>query len=101
MENIPQLNPNDFTFIKNIGSRSFGDVKLVEHNQTKQKYAAKVEKITSKSGLEEKSFKREILKYSKIDNTDILKLSGFFINNYKNEDRYTLITEYMVNNSDI
>lgn len=95
MENIPQLNPNDFTFIQNIGNGSFGLVRLVEHNQTKQKYAAKEERIISKSGLEEKSFKREIQIYSKIDNAAILKLSGYFVTNYKNEERYTLITEYM------
>ena len=80
LEHEPSL--ADFTFIKELGIGSFGEVHLVSHNKTKAQYALKCIDKSLPENIEEKSsFYREVEIMYKLNHPNIVKLYGHFEDN--------------------
>ena len=73
---------NDFEFIKELGTGSFGQVYLAKHKKTKAIYAIKSIDKQDPLNLEEKaSFAREVEIMYKLNHPNIVKLYGHFEDN--------------------
>ena len=90
---------NSFEIIDLIGKGPSGEVYLVEEKKTGNYYSAKVLNKSLSSPSLQKNFNDLIIFYSKILYHPIVKLYGFNYNDFNNESRPTIFTEYIENGS--
>ena len=90
LEHEPTL--ADFTFIKELGLGSYGEVHLVSHNKTKAQYALKcIDKSLPENIEEKESFFREVEIMYKLNHPNIVKLYGHF----EDEDFCYFLIQYI------
>lgn len=91
------VNLNEYEITETIGQGPYGDVYLIEHKSTKEKYIAKTlnQELTEKTS--QKTFSEILTKTSKIRSQSIASVIGFSLTNFNNENYPTIITEYFPN----
>lgn len=96
-----KIDINDFEIIQRIGSGSFSSVFLVKEKKTSDLYAAKVPLRPISEYLSEdlKNIRREISNMCRLNHPAILKMIGFSLKSFNNEDKPTIITEFLSNGS--
>lgn len=84
-----------FEIIDLIGEGQSGKTYLVEEKRTGKYYSAKVLNKSLSSSALQKNFNDQMIFYSKIQHHAILSLYGFNYNDFNNESRPTIFTEYI------
>ncbi|OHS96662.1 hypothetical protein TRFO_09815 [Tritrichomonas foetus] len=92
------VNLDDYECFEKLNSGSYGDVYIVSHRQTHEKYAAKVSKFrlnrdTMKGDI------REINILSQMKHPSIVEMKGVSFQNFAKESHITIIMEYMKHGS--
>lgn len=91
-----EIDLTNYEKIKQIGNGGYGRVYLVQNTKDKQKYAAKVSKITND---DVKNFVRELDILSKIRHRTILPFKGYSLTDFSGEQNPIILTKYASNGS--
>ena len=98
---LPQIDLSRFEKIKNIGEGSFAKVYKVFEKITGNIYACKISRFEADYMDEDyiKNTEREITVMSKIKFCSVVEFIGFNPKNFKDQERATIITEFIPNYS--
>lgn len=97
------LDLKEYKILNNIGSGSFSTVFLVKSKKTGKEYAAKISNFMvdeeTKGDDEIIMLFREINLISLLHHPSVLKFIGYSPNNFENDPKPTILTEYAINGS--
>ncbi|KAK8883665.1 hypothetical protein M9Y10_042762 [Tritrichomonas musculus] len=96
---IPEVNISGFTVLKTLGQGGFGRVLLVENPTTKEQYAAKEQLKLYDKDDPKQDFNKEIMTYSKVTSPALLKVYGYSLTNFMNQNFPVILTEHMKKSS--
>lgn len=96
---IPEIDVRQYKIINTLGQGGFGRVLLVENKETKEQFAAKETFVPYDKDDAKQDFNKEILTYSKAQSPALLKIYGYSLHNFMNQNFPIIMTEYMPKSS--
>lgn len=95
MESESKIDLQGYKIIDTIGIGPFGQVFLVENNDTQKQYAAKVSYKEFTNEVDQVYFASLMNSFSRLQNPAIQKIEGFNLVNFFGEKRFTILNDYM------